>query len=349
MLDTVRNNTVRKNTALSDPSAWFKKDFDAEAAFVAPVSEKCLQELVKSADRTSGRPFSSITRSDFDASSICGLAESMQSALLHGRGVVRLRHPALASLGDDVLARIFWGLGRHFGTAAVQNKKGEVIENVTVSSERVTNNGFKSDHELAFHTDAFELLGLLCLHPAFSGGQSRVVSAATAYNCVLRERADLMPYLMEGYWYLATEGLGKPDAMTACRVPVLSFEAGRINCMYLPKFMRNAATQRNEQLSAGLQEALSFFGSVINRDEHVVEFSLQRGDMMFAHNYTSLHARTKFEDGAGPKRHLLRLWITPFTPRTSHPGLIERSSIYARQFRPDCAGCGGHACVHVEA
>jgi len=38
---------------------------------------------------------------------------------------------------------------------------------------------------------------------------------------------------------------------------------------------------------------------------------LQAGDIQFINNYTTLHSRTEFEDGAEPhqKRHMPRLWL----------------------------------------
>jgi hypothetical protein len=76
-------------------------------------------------------------------------------------------------------------------------------------------------------------------------------------------------------------------------------------------------------MPADLVEALDYFDTIKLRDSTGIHFMLERGEMLFLNNLTSLHARTAFEDyeEAHRKRHLLRLWLKgspysrPFDPR----------------------------------
>jgi hypothetical protein len=52
--------------------------------------------------------------------------------------------------------------------------------------------------------------------------------------------------------------------------------------------------------------------SVCERKELQTCFTLQRGDVLFLNNWTTLHRRTAFKDYEDPylKRHLLRVWLS---------------------------------------
>ena len=58
--------------------------------------------------------------------------------------------------------------------------------------------GYQSRARLPFHTDlGADLVGLLCLKPAKSGGQSSVTSAMALHNAMLEQRPDLLRLLAE--------------------------------------------------------------------------------------------------------------------------------------------------------
>jgi len=44
-------------------------------------------------------------------------------------------------------------------------------------------------------------------------------------------------------------------------------------------------------------------------EKHQLVTTMQPGDMRFINNFGILHARDRFKDGIGSKRHLLRLWL----------------------------------------
>src|SRR4029078_10480111 len=52
-----------------------------------------------------------------------------------------------------------------------------------------------------FHTDGADLVGLLCLQRAASGGESRIASSAAVYNELLRRRPDLLVVLYAPFYW----------------------------------------------------------------------------------------------------------------------------------------------------
>lgn len=57
-----------------------------------------------------------------------------------------------------------------------------------------------------FHTDAADIVGLLCLHKAKEGGESDVVSAHNLWNTLQKERPDVAELLVKPDWYFDRKG-----------------------------------------------------------------------------------------------------------------------------------------------
>lgn len=57
-----------------------------------------------------------------------------------------------------------------------------------------------------FHTDAADIVGLLCLHKAMEGGESDVVSAHNLWNTLQAERPDVAELLTKPNWYFDRKG-----------------------------------------------------------------------------------------------------------------------------------------------
>jgi hypothetical protein len=64
-------------------------------------------------------------------------------------------------------------------------------------------------------------------------------------------------------------------------------------------------------------DALAYMDSLAERADMRLDMDLAQGDMQFINNYTTLHARTGFEDYPEPgrRRHMVRLWLKAFGAR----------------------------------
>ncbi|BBY99221.1 hypothetical protein MFAL_26880 [Mycolicibacterium fallax] len=51
---------------------------------------------------------------------------------------------------------------------------------------------YRTNQRQDFHSDGSDLVSLLCLHPARSGGESKIVSAHAVYNEALRRAPHLV-------------------------------------------------------------------------------------------------------------------------------------------------------------
>jgi hypothetical protein len=190
---------------------------------------------------------------------------------------------------------------------------GDRLGHVTnVSGDDPDERGYRSRRELNMHTDSDDLLMMLCLQNARSGGQSRFVSALTIYNEILATRPDLLPILMRGFRYhWRGEQADGEEPITSYRVPVFSQCNGVTSCVFLRAFIDMAAQDLGEPLSQLEKTALDVFEALCERADLQLALNLEPGDAYVVNNYTMLHSRTAFEDYDAPndRRYLLRLWL----------------------------------------
>ncbi len=108
--------------------------------------------------------------------------------IVNGRGFTLIRGLAIEDLPAKDAALIYWGIGSHFGRGQAQNAQGDMLGHVTdlgVDYKADPNvRGYQTRLRLPFHNDTADIVGLLCVTPARSGGLSRVVSSTAIHNAV---------------------------------------------------------------------------------------------------------------------------------------------------------------------
>ncbi|MEM7565294.1 MAG: TauD/TfdA family dioxygenase, partial [Pseudomonadota bacterium] len=186
---------------------------------------------------------------------------------------------------------------------------------------------YRNSTELDMHTDACDVVAMMCLQKAASGGISGYVSAISIYNEVLQRRPDLMPVLMTGFHYhrFGEEAPGQ-SPVTEEKIPVFSFEQGYLSVNYLRSYIEMAAEELQQPLSRPEIEALDLVDEIAHDDRFALKFITQPGEAVFFNNLTVLHNRTAFDDAEEEslKRHFLRLWLVAHQPRPA----CDRLRIY---------------------
>lgn len=261
--------------------------------------------------RLRGREVESLVAADFADPALAGLAAEIAGEMRDGRGVLVVTGFDASAVSHEDLTRIYWGLGTLMGMPQTQSIFGDRLGHVRREVDNPTARGYRSDRELRMHTDTTDIAGLLCLQPARAGGVTQIVSALAVHNEIAATRPDLLPALYEGYfWHLGAEqNPGDPD-ITRERIPVFAVADGKVCCRYLRVLLDLAGSQTGGT-PAALTEALDYLDEVAHREDMMVQFTLEPGEMMFLNNFTVLHARTAFEEFPEParRRHLVRLWL----------------------------------------
>jgi len=327
---SLNNRTEHYNMEPKEKQLWYSSDFQHNPSlWVHELSAEDLAEINLALEvwRKSGVDYASISRETFPLKHFGDTLVQQQNEIVWGRGFWLVRGLPLDNYTREEIAAIFLGLGAYFGEPVSQNAMGHILGHVkdlgNDPSSPLTRL-YTTNARHRFHTDSCDIVGLLCLRPAKTGGISSICSSATVYNEMLKKRPDLLDELVKP---LCWDRKGEIPAGKKAywEQPVFAFADGLVNCIY----DRSYFTYRFEEigpLSAHQTEALNFFESTAASDDLRLDMELRRGDMQFLHNHTILHSRTAYEDYSEPelKRHLLRLWLSAPNGRPLPPIYAER-------------------------
>ena len=302
-----------------DKSAWMGRDFRDDNSWIVTLTDSQLAELRGAAARCMDRGLAvtDIVREDFTLNTMGPLIESWSAEINHGRGFLLVKGLPAAALDDRQVRTIFWGIGRHMGMPISQNSYGEMLgevydEGVKMGTGRVR--GYRTNQRLMFHTDRCDIVGLMCQRTAREGGLSSIVSSTRIYNEIAANHPDYLAPLEHGYIHATMEEGG---AFTTYRMPVYSVTGETVSCRILRNTIENARKMGHAEYSALETAALEYMDSLTNDADMRLDMELERGDMQFINNYTTLHARTAFEDFPEPerRRHMVRLWLKAYGTR----------------------------------
>jgi hypothetical protein len=263
-----------------------------------------------------------------DAPVIGALIAELRDELLFGRGFVLLRGLPVDDERARVAARL-WVLGCHLGRPVSQNARGHLLGHVCdlgYDAADPTTRLYQTNQRQGFHTDSADVVGLLCLRTARSGGRSSLASAATVFNTVLARAPELVDALFEP---VATDHRGEepPGARPWFEIPVLSFLDDRLTVIYQRRYIESAARfPAAPRLDDRRRAALDVFDAALEDPRTHLEMELEPGDVQLIHNHQLLHDRTAFIDDPDParRRHLLRLWLCPPIGRRLPAAFAER-------------------------
>jgi hypothetical protein len=242
------------------------------------------------------------------------LRSRVDDEVLNGRGFLLLRGLPVDRWSIRESATAFFGLGAHLGSARSQNGKGHVLGHVQDLGLDVNDPNvriYQTHERQTYHTDSCDIVGLLCLKTAKSGGLSALVSSTTIFNEMRRRRPDLLQLLFQP---IATDRRGEvPEGQKPFfEIPVFNWHQGYLTAIYQRQYIDSA--QRFPEAprhTPELVEALDLFDQLANDPALNTFMEFKPGDVQLVHNHTMLHDRTGFEDWPEPerRRHLLRLWL----------------------------------------
>jgi hypothetical protein len=280
-------------TEHADPSAWTRVLGDDELRAI----EGELREA------SPGRPI--------PLAALAAEAPGWREVLLRGRGFLRIRGVPVERwpLGDT--ERFFASLGALLGVPGAQNDEGHLLGHVR--DERlgpdVVVRQYKTNEPIAFHCDAADVVGLLCVRPAAEGGVSRIVSSVAILDRMLTEEPALAAVFFEPF-HLDTRGDG---GLNAVPIQPGAYHRGRLRLFYHSGYFRSASRYPEVPPLSPLQRrALDRFDELADSPEYALEMVLEPGDIQLLSNHTIAHSRTAYRDAPEleARRHLLRLWLS---------------------------------------
>ncbi|HEX6044509.1 MAG TPA: TauD/TfdA family dioxygenase [Pyrinomonadaceae bacterium] len=317
---------------VEDASAWYGNDWATRSDWIEQLSEAEVEEVERM-----GRE---LERSEIDNGAISApdvplptLAPRLQTTLdevLNGRGFALIRGLPVNDWTKRQAAVAFLIIGARLGNLRMQNAQGHLLGHVRdlgYSSDDPNTRIYQTHERQTHHTDSCDVVALMCLRTAKSGGVSSLVSSTTIFNEIRRRRPDLLKVLLEP---IETDRRGEVPAngKPYFTIPVFNYRHGLVSAIYQRQYIESARRFPDVAPLTPLQiEALDLLDELANDPKLNLMMELQPGDIQLVHNHTILHDRTAFEDHPEPdrKRHLLRLWLAP-------AGARPLPEVYAERF-----------------
>lgn len=315
-----------------DPSAWKAGDMRARRDWIVELSPAHQAEILTAveATREAGLAIHEITRDGFELPALAPILDRVRDDVVDGRGFSLIRGVPIEELDRDGVMRAWFGLGSYVGVARSQNRAGHLIGHVYDLGEDKTDPKmrlYRTNARQRFHIDSCDVVGLLCLRPAKSGGASAIASSTAIAEEIRRTRPDLADVLEAPFVYdrkgEIPEGKG-PHYL----IPIVHRYQGRTTVYFARDFIESAQKRFDEvpRLTPAQIEVLDMIERLAESDEFRLDMDFRPGDVQFVHNHVILHSRTAYEDWDQPaqKRHLLRLWLSAHGARPLPPVFEER-------------------------
>ena len=273
------------------------------------LSEAQQDEVRAAVRRAAGVPLAELTPESFPLPTAGALLRRLAREVTGGSGFALLRGVPVDENPDPVCA----GVGSYAGRIVPQGPQRVPVQHVSdqgADPRTATTRSYQHNRALGFHADPTDIVALLCVRPAKSGGLSVITRSVAVHDELARTRPDLMRVLYQPWWRDSRTGDG-PDSFYQSPVYARD-DRGRLSVSYGPDYIR--AAQRGAHvppLTPAQVEAMTVLDQM-NRDPRFsVTMDLQTGDMQFLNNHVILHSRTAYQDYPEPERRrdLIRLWL----------------------------------------
>ena len=176
---------------MADASQWTWQLSETERAAIVAATRRAT---------AAGGTTTTLERGQFDLPELQFGVDAWLAHLAEGRGFVLLRGFPIDQLSAEEAELAYVGLGLQLGRPVGQDADAALLGHVrdegvvrTDPSVRL----YRTRQRQDFHTDGSDIVGLLCLTGARSGGESRIASSLGVHNEILRRRPDLLEVLYE--------------------------------------------------------------------------------------------------------------------------------------------------------
>jgi len=316
----VPHHHLPMHSSIKGPSVWRPADFEKDTSWLHVLSNSQSAQLIDAARKWEGRDFRSIEQTEAQQSlnSLIPLANQIRSEV-EGRGFVLVRGVPVEKMNAEQIKLAYWAMGLLLGQGLTQNAKADFLCPVTdmgvdfgysgiKSQENVR--GYQSKADLNYHCDPTDVVSLLCVRKALSGGKSSIVSTPAIYNEIVTNHPEHLPILLRGFHYDRKAEQWPNEASITERIPVFVRHKNRVSSRYARSYILGGA-QKTQELTAAENAAIDCFDTIARRADMQLQMTFEPGDIQFVNNFTVVHGRTAYEDHADPslRRFLWRLWL----------------------------------------
>ncbi|KAI0101662.1 hypothetical protein GGR51DRAFT_550964 [Nemania sp. FL0031] len=305
---------------------WSKKDFVNEASYVYHLSAAEKAELRQAKDEFKAQELDGnlVNKDNFRLPTLGPKLQDLANDIYDGKGfhVVRGLDPNDYSVED--LAIIQLGVQAYIADqCGRQDHRGNMLVHIVAdnSSEIKLGHHRHSTSAISFHNEeAGDVVSWLTRGTSKSGGRCIIAPVYTIYNILAAHRPDVIRTLARSDWPVALPRF-------QCRPLLFYHESKLIMNFGRTPLLGSATHPRPEhlpQLNDRQREALDLVEAIARALQ--MEIKTRSGDMHFINNFTILHRREGFVDGASAdeKRHLVRMRLRSSTQGWSIPESLHQ-------------------------
>ena len=321
------------------PSVWTGDQLAASPWWGHMLSEADINDLISATTeamktvqwRAEGVP-EVIAKEDFPlGAEMKAKLQDLADELEYGKGLAMIRNMPVPALDDRVtekdLAVMYLGVSAHIGNVVMQSSSGlrSVSRGYGMPLGRVQaemtgetpKGGKQTNNHFRLHTDRCDVISLMSLRTAPTGGASRVCSAPAVFNAILERTPELAKALTEpidriwegekGYFSLPVVGATPTGQFTTQISPSYVENA---------QFLEHAKKATADQVAA--LDAIETVGMELG-----AEFIMAPGMLYFLNNHQVYHGRGNWSvtdneakgEWGNEGRLLFRTWISPYNSR----------------------------------
>ncbi|KAI1279150.1 hypothetical protein F5Y07DRAFT_50430 [Xylaria sp. FL0933] len=289
--------------------AWTKADFVEESSYIYQLSVEELAELCRAKDGFKAQELDGnlVNQDNFHLPSLGPKLRMLRDDIYNGKGfhVIRGLDPSEYSVEDLAIIRL--GVQAYIADqCGRQDHRGNMLVHIVAdnSSEIKLGHHRHSTSSISFHNEeAGDVISWLTCGTSKTGGRCILAPVYTIYNILAAHRPDVIRTLTKSDWPIALPRF-------QCR-PLMFYHESRLIMNFSRTPLLGSATHPRPsqlpQLNDRQCEALDLVEAIARALQ--LEIKTCSGDMHFINNFTILHRREGFVDGASPdeKRHLVRM------------------------------------------
>ncbi|KAJ5633851.1 hypothetical protein N7528_001693 [Penicillium herquei] len=311
---------------LTSPLVWEGKDIEKRSEWIYQLSDTQLDEIdaALKSFKALKKPLGHISQLTFPLPNLHSALRDLSNELHNGRGFFVLRGLRIDSYSREDNVIIYTGVSSHIGSirgrqqdTRLQNGTSPMISHIKditkmVEKGKIGAPSNTSDKQV-FHTDAGDIISLLCLSPAAEAGESYISSSWNVYNILAKERPDLIHTLSQDW---PVDGFGNAQRPFTLRPllyhqPATESTPERVLIQYARRYFTGFLAQPRSADIPPITEAQAEALDTLHflAEKHRATLDFQKGDVQYVNNLSIFHARNGYKDGPGKERHLLRLWL----------------------------------------
>ncbi len=300
---------------LSGPAAWRGEDYAGRDDWRIRLDETQIAEIEAGLAHSQrcGLPQAELRPEHFPLPGLADDFARWRRELLCGRGFLLISGLPVQRWNQEESERFFWAFGLHLGTPGAQNPQGDLLGHVEDTGDDQQDplvRLYRTSAEIAYHCDAADVVGLLCLDAPGQGGASRIASSVAAWNALHRTRPELAQRMFAAV-QLDLRNEQPPGMKPWLAIPPCRYADGVLRTFYHSDYFRSAERHPEVEFDALERELFDGYEAILKAPGFALEMQLRPGDLQLLSNHSIVHARGAYRDVPGAaRRHLLRLWLS---------------------------------------